>query len=89
MASQLSDELDKWIKRVRQTRTIFSSLSDEESRRRRQTFIAKSAIEQFLAQAEPFMAGVETDIEDVDPDLRLPAGTFAEWSALFQNVFRT
>jgi signal transduction histidine kinase len=70
LTGELSDELDKWIKRVRQTRTIFSSLSDEESRRRRQTFSAKSAIEQFLAQAEPFMAGVETDIEGVDEDLK-------------------
>jgi signal transduction histidine kinase len=87
MAVQLSDELDRWIKRVRQTRTIFSSLSDEESRRRRQTFNARSAIEQFLTQAEPFMAGVETDIDEIDKDLKLPAGTFAEWSALFQNAF--
>jgi hypothetical protein len=48
ISTELSDELDKWIRRVRQTRTIFSSLSDEESRRKRQRFNAKSAIEQFL-----------------------------------------
>jgi C4-dicarboxylate-specific signal transduction histidine kinase len=77
----------KWIKRVRQTRTIFSSLSDEESRRKRQRFSARSAIEQFVAQAEPFMSGVVVDLEDLDSDIKFPAGTFAEWSALFQNAF--
>jgi C4-dicarboxylate-specific signal transduction histidine kinase len=87
MSAELSDELDKWIKRVRQTRTIFSSLSDEESRRKRQRFNARSAIEQFLAQAEPFMGGVEADVDGIEKDLKLPAGTFAEWSALFQNTF--
>ncbi|MCA1469630.1 ATP-binding protein [Bradyrhizobium sp. IC3195] len=84
---ELVDELDKWIRRARQTRTIFTSLSDEESRRKRQRFNAKSAIEQFVSQAQPFMSGVEIDWEDVDSALRLPSGTFAEWSAVFQNVF--
>jgi signal transduction histidine kinase len=87
VSTDLSDELDKWIRRVRQTRSIFSSLSDEESRRKRQRFNAKSALEQFLIQAEPFMRGVEIDIQAVDSDVRLPSGTFAEWSALFQNIF--
>lgn len=87
MSASLSDELDKWIKRVRQTRTIFSSLSDEESRRKRQRFNARSAIEQFVAQAEPFMGGVDVDLNELDSDIRLPAGTFADWSAVFQNAF--
>jgi hypothetical protein len=87
IAAELSNELARWIRRVRQTRTIFTSLSDEESRRKRQHFIAKSSIEQFVQQAQPFLSGIEVSVDDVDEELRLPAGTFAEWSALFQNIF--
>ncbi|RTE93074.1 ATP-binding protein [Bradyrhizobium sp. LVM 105] len=86
MSAELSDELDRWIRRVRQTRSIFSSLSDEESRRKRQRFNAKSAVEQFVAQAEPFLGGIEVNFEAIDDELKLPAGTFADWSAVFQNA---
>ncbi len=87
VSKELSDELDKWIRRARQTRTIFTSLSDEDSRRKRQRFKARSAIEQFVAQAQPFLGGIEISLDQIDDELLLPAGTFAEWSALFQNAF--
>jgi signal transduction histidine kinase len=87
LPAQLGLELDKWIRRVRQTRSIFSALSDEESRMKRQRFVAKSAIQQFVVQAQPFITGIEVDLGKIDDDLRLPGGSFAEWSALFQNVF--
>jgi signal transduction histidine kinase len=87
IAEELAQEIDKWIRRARQTRTIFTSLSDEDSRRKRQRFNAKSAIQQFAIQAQPFLAGVEIKVDGLNDDLKLPRGTFAEWSALFQNVF--
>jgi C4-dicarboxylate-specific signal transduction histidine kinase len=42
---------------------------------------------QFVAQAQPFLGGVEVNFEELDEDIQLPSGTFAEWSAVFQNVF--
>lgn len=87
IAEPLVLELEKWIRRVRQTRTIFTALSDEESRMKRQRFLAKKAIEQFAAQSEPFMPAISVDLTKLNDHVRLPAGSFAEWSALFQNVF--
>jgi signal transduction histidine kinase len=87
LPTELALELDKWIRRARQTRTIFTALSDEESRMKRQRFVAKSAVQQFIIQAEPFLAGIEIDPSEIDEDLKLPRGSFAEWSALFQNIF--
>ena len=86
-SEELSRELDKWIRRARETRTIFASLSDEESRMKRQRFVARSAIEQFVTQSQPFLKGIEIDVAAVDGKMKLPRGSFAEWSALFQNVF--
>ena len=83
---ELSQEIEKWIRRVRQTRTIFTSLTDEDSRRKRQRFNAKAAIEQFSRQSEPFLSGATITFADVDDDMALPTGTFAEWSAVFQNL---
>jgi signal transduction histidine kinase len=87
VAAELAQELDKWIRRARQTRTIFTALSDEESRMKRQRFKARTAIEQFAVQSEPFMTGVTIEFVGIDDNIKLPRGSFAEWSALFQNIF--
>jgi hypothetical protein len=83
----MAASLSRTASRARQTRTIFTSLSDEESRRKRQRFKAKAAIEHFVSQSQPFLGGCDVDLSGIDDDLKLPRGTFAEWSALFQNVF--
>jgi signal transduction histidine kinase len=84
---ELGKEFEAWIARVRQTRSIFTALSDEESRQKRQRFLAHEAISQFARQAIPFLGNAEIKIDSLSKELRLPAGSFAEWSAVFQNLF--
>lgn len=84
---ELAEEFQAWVARVRETRSIFTSLSEDESRRTRQRYVARDAIVQFARQATPFLAGAQISMDRLDDDIRLPRGSFAEWSAVFQNVF--
>jgi|GEM_PF-577091 len=83
----LATELSEWLELARATRALFSSLMDEENRTIRSRFRARPLIEQINSQMGVLLRSVEIDSSSVDPSLRLPAGSFAEWSAIFQNVF--
>jgi len=38
-------------------------------------------------QVHVFARGIEIETDAIDSSLRLPKGSFSEWSAIFQNVF--
>lgn len=84
---EISDRLNEWLQRARATRSLFSYLMDEENRNARERFKAKTLVEQVKGQMGVLLRGVNIDTDDIDPSLRLPEGGFAEWSAIFQNVF--
>ena len=44
-------------------------------------------IEKITNQISFLARGTEIDYSQIDPHLRLPEATFAEWGAIFQNVF--
>jgi signal transduction histidine kinase len=44
-------------------------------------------VERILGQIEFLNPSVITDVSDVSPSLRLPMATYAEWSAILQNIF--
>jgi signal transduction histidine kinase len=81
-----ADRLDDWLGRARATRAIFSPLMEEENRTSIGRFRARALIEQVASQIEVLTRGVPIDTAGVDMELRLPEGSFAEWSAIFQNV---
>ena len=83
----LAIEVSEWLERARATRALFSSLMDEENRTVRSRFKAQPLIEQINSQMGVLLRGLVIDFSSIDPSLRLPAGSFAEWSAIFQNVF--
>lgn len=83
----LAIEVSEWLERARATRALFSSLMDEENRTVRLRFKAQPLIEQINSQMGVLLRGLDIDVSSIDPSLRLPAGSFAEWSAIFQNVF--
>lgn len=83
----IATAIKEWIQRARATRALFSSLMDEENRETRSRFKAKSLMDQVALQAAILLRGVRVNTHTVDPELRLPEGGFAEWSAIFQNVF--
>jgi len=79
--------LEEWLERARHTRALFTPLMDEENRTRRERFRARFVVDQVKEQTQVLLRGVDIETPGVDKVLRLPKGTFAEWSAIFQNVF--
>jgi len=83
----LVDDLTIWLDRVRATRGLFTSLMDEKSRDTIAPMRAHAVLNTIKNQISPVMRGVEIDISGLPSDIRFPAATLAEWSAIFQNVF--
>jgi signal transduction histidine kinase len=59
----------------------------EEDRQRKARYKARSVIDQIKTQMAVLTRGIDIQTGGVDPALLLPEATFAEWSAVFQNVF--
>lgn len=84
---QLADQLERWIGRARQMRGLFSYLLNEENRERKARFRAKPLLDDVAAHMQILLRGIRVETDSIEETLRFPTGTFAEWSAIFQNVF--
>jgi signal transduction histidine kinase len=84
---ELSDELTDWLDRAKATQALFAPLTDQENRESPARFKAQHVLDEVWKQVKPLTRGVQFSAAGVDPSIRLPMGTFAEWSAVFQNVF--
>jgi signal transduction histidine kinase len=84
---ELAEDLKEWISRARATRALFYPLMDQESRETVERFKARSLLEQVKSQVEVLTRSIPIDTDEIDDSLRLPPASFAEWSAIFQNVF--
>jgi signal transduction histidine kinase len=84
---ELAQRLSGWVQRARSLRALFSHVMDEQDRQRRARYKAKPVIDQIKTQISVLTRGIEIQTVRVDPALLLPEATFAEWSAIFQNVF--
>lgn len=82
----LADRLSGWLEQARGTRRLFSSLMEQEDREEVQRLYAREVIDRTAEQAALLLRGVSVETGEVAPSLRLPAGRYAEWSALLQNV---
>lgn len=87
------DRLDGVIRRMgeslsalRGMRSLFLPLTDEENRTRRARFRASALLRQVCEHMGVLLQGIPLDVSAIDPALRLPPATFAEWTAVFQNV---
>lgn len=85
--SEITLQLSDWIEKARATRTLFSPFMNEQDRQQRARFKAKALIDQIRKQVEVLLRGIPISTEGIAQDVRLPEGTNAEWSALFQNIF--
>lgn len=92
-ATEVQDELaamiarlDQWLEKTRATQALFRSLGERENREKLARLKAREVVRQVSGQIQPLLRGVVVDWQRIDPELRLPRGTFAEWSAIFQNV---
>lgn len=84
--SALAQSLEEWVERARSTRALFSHLMDTENRTLRQRFRAVSVVRQVQEQMGILLRGIEMRSSDIDSAVMLPEASFAEWSAILQNV---
>ena len=83
----LSTELTSWLKRAKATNLLFDYIADTENIQRKQSLRARGVIEEITNQTSFLARDTEIDYSQIDSNLRLPAASFAEWGAIFQNVF--
>jgi signal transduction histidine kinase len=84
---ELAQRLVGWVQRARSLRALFSHVMDEEDRQRRARYKARAVVDQIKQQMAVLTRGIDIRTDEVDSELTLPQATFAEWSAVFQNVF--
>ena len=82
---ELVRHVEKWVERVDSSRRLFAPLLDMDDRESVDVLSADEVLNDVISSTKPLIAGVNLDI-DVPSQLYLPPATFAEWSALFQNV---
>lgn len=82
----LALRLSEWGTRTEALQEIFLPLIAEEKRERIRSFVARDVVEETVHAMGPMLPGVEVEYREQEGDIRLPNGTLAEWSALFQNL---
>lgn len=83
----MARQIAEWIGDVRQTRKIFSPISDPRNRDAMGRFKAKPVVENMISNLNPLMRGVKMDADGIDNDLILPYASYPVWMAIFHNLF--
>lgn len=83
----LSADLASWLKRAKATNLLFDYIADIENTQLRRSLRARVVIEEITDQTNFLARGIKIDYSQIDSNLRLPKASFAEWGAIFQNVF--
>jgi C4-dicarboxylate-specific signal transduction histidine kinase len=84
--TEIADDLANWLERARSTNALFDYMTGD-TIRRQERYNARVVVEQVLEQTRFLARGVEIDTKDIRADLYLPEASFAEWGAIFRNVF--
>ena len=77
----------RWIRDARDTRRMFSPISDERNRTAVTRFRAKQLVQDMAGNIRSILRGVKVDISGVDRDLLLPEASYPVWMAIFHNIF--
>ena len=85
--NSLSEDLASWLERAKATNHLFDYIGDAENTQSRYRFRVKPVIEDLAAQTSFLARGTKIDYSQIDNHLYLPKALFAEWGAIFQNVF--
>ena len=83
----LSVDLASWLKRAKATNLLFDYIADTENTQLRDNLRARVVVEDITNQTRFLARGTKVDYSQIDERLRLPKASFAEWGAIFQNVF--
>lgn len=85
--SALAKTLENWIERATDAKLMFSPLMNASDRDQKAPLKARKVLEIISKQLRPLMRKIDVELDDLPDDLRLPRGTLAGWTAVFQNVF--
>ena len=85
--TSLSVDLASWLERAKATNGLFDYIADAENTKLRHRFRAVSVIRDIAAQTRFLARGIEIDYSQLEDELFLPKASYAEWGAIFQNVF--
>ena len=83
----LSADLGSWLERAKATNLLFDYIADAENTQLKHRFRAMSVIEDLAQQIRFLARGTEIDYSQLDDQLYLPKASYAEWGAIFQNIF--
>ena len=75
-----------WIQGVRETRAIFSPITDERNRMKIARFRAKALVQSMTDDLRAILRGVKVDVSAIDEDVLLPDASYPIWMAIFHNV---
>jgi signal transduction histidine kinase len=85
-AGEAAVDLRKWLTQARATRELFRPIMNQEDRAAVQRYRARALIDELAERMKPLLRGAKLGTDNVGSELRLPAATYAEWSAVFQNL---
>lgn len=84
--TEIANNLGEWLQRARSTNALFDYMTAD-TIRQRDRYNAKVVVKQVLEQTRFLARGVEIDLDALEAEMFLPEASFAEWGAIFQNVF--
>jgi signal transduction histidine kinase len=87
LAERTATRLEKWLERLRGTRGLFTHLLEVENREVRVRMNAATVLKGIHDNLGTLSRGVSFDASALSTKLMLPIATFAEWTAIFQNVY--
>lgn len=85
--NSLSTDLSSWLDRAKATNSLFDYIADAENTQLRHRFRVVSVIKDIVSQTSFLARGIDIDCSQLEDQLYLPKASFAEWGAIFQNVF--
>jgi len=85
--AEIAAQLRSWIGHTKSTRQLFLHLAEPENREIRERLKVFQTISTIKDQTTVLTRGAAINLDGIDPKLRFPKGSFAEWSAVFQNAF--
>lgn len=83
----IRSQIQGWIHDARDTRKIFSPISDARYRTAVARFKAKQVVQHLSGNLRSVLRGVNIDTRDIDETLLLPEASYPVWMAVFNNVF--
>ena len=82
----VAGKIKNWIQGVRDTRAIFSPITDERYRTTVTRFRARPLVQSMADNMRSMLRGVRVEVTNVDREMLLPNASYPIWMAIFHNL---